>query len=825
MNNDAARPALTEDDSLTGLDAWWRAANYLSAGQIYLLDNPLLTEPLAARHIKPRLLGHWGSVPGITLTYGHLNRIIRQRHRRMLFVCGPGHGAAGLNAAAWLEGSYSERHPEVARDTAGMRELFRQFSFPGGVPSHASPHLPGSIHEGGELGYSLAHATGAALDNPDLTVACVIGDGEAETGALATSWHAPAFLNPVCDGTVLPILHLNGYKIANPTLLARLPRGDLDALLLGHGWEPWHVRGSDPQEVHEAYAAALDEVFDRISEIRDETRHSGGSHTARLPMIVLATPKGWTGPAEVDGVPVADTFRAHQVPLPGVRDNPGHLALLEHWLRSYRPEELFAPDGAPTPLLESVVPVGELRMSANPLAHGRTRIELRLPEVSGHALAVPAPGAVDGEATRVLGGFLRDALTANPHDLLFFSPDEHTSNRLDAVLEVTGRRWRESRRPGDDRLAPDGRVFEVLSEHLCQGWLEGYLLTGRHGVFSTYEAFAHIIDSMVVQHAKWLHTAAEFPWREPIPSLNYLITSHVWRQDHNGASHQDPGFIDHILSKRPEVSRVYLPPDANCLLHVFDHCLRGRGLINVVVAGKQPAPQYLGDDEARRHCARGLGVWRWASSDAGGDTDVVLACAGDVPTQETLAAVALLRELAPEVTVRVVNVVDLARLFPPDRHPHGISDRAYTEIFTAGRPVVFAFHGYPWLIHQLVYRRPGHDRMHVRGFHDRGTTTTPFQMCVLNGIDRYHLALAALEQVPRLDERMGHLREELLDRLDRARTHAYRFGEDPAEILDWRWHTSGMLPNHGRNGAILPDGLPHDRGLSAVSGTGAEAGS
>ncbi|WP_024805862.1 phosphoketolase [Nocardia sp. BMG51109] len=781
------------DESVTtasGLDAWWRAANYLSVGQIYLMDNPLLTEPLAPHHIKPRLIGHWGSVPGITLTYAHLDRIIADRQQPMLFVCGPGHGAAGLNAAAWLEGTYSERHPAVAQDAVGMGELFRQFSFPGGVPSHASPHLPGSIHEGGELGYSLAHATGAAFDNPGLVVACVIGDGEAETGALATSWHAPQFLDPVTDGIVLPILHLNGYKIANPALLARIPRADLDAMLIGHGWEPRHVEGSNPTEVHERYIQVLDEVFDRIAEIRDDTRRGSGPIDPRLPMIVLSTPKGWTGPVTVDGLPVEGTFRAHQVPLPSVRENPEHLAQLEHWLRSYRPDELFTTDGAPAPALRSVNPPDSLRMSANPIAHGRTQIDLRLPEVAEHALEVPRPAEITGEATRVLAGYLRDALRANPHDLLFFSPDEHTSNRLDAVLEATGRRWRAARRPGDDRLTPDGRVFEVLSEHLCQGWLEGYTLTGRHGMFSTYEAFAHVVDSMVVQHAKWLHLAAEYPWREPIPSLNYLVTSHVWRQDHNGASHQDPGFIDHVLSKRPEVARVYLPPDANCLLQVFDHCLRSRGYVNVVVAGKQPALQYLGIAEARQHCAQGLSVWPWASSDLGGGTEVVLACAGDVPTQETLAAAALLRELVPDLAVRVVNVVDLARLFPADRHPHGISDHTYTDIFTPFAPVIFAFHGYPWLIHQLTYRRHGHDRLHVHGFHDNGTTTTPFQMCAMNGIDRYHLALAAIERVPRLDDRIGHLREHLLGLLERAHEHACRFGEDPPEIANWAWGKS-----------------------------------
>ncbi|RMI33566.1 phosphoketolase family protein [Nocardia stercoris] len=784
MTEILAAPQLNEP-ALSDLDAWWRAANYLSAGQIYLLDNPLLTEPLAPEHIKPRLIGHWGSVPGITLTYAHLNRMIRSRAQRTLFVLGPGHGAAGLNAAAWLEGTYSEHHPQVGQDVAGMRELFRQFSFPGGVPSHASPHLPGSIHEGGELGYSLAHATGAALDNPDLLVACVIGDGEAETGPLATSWHAPSFLDPATDGIVLPILHLNGYKIANPTLLSRIPRSDLDSLLSGHGWWPLHVEGSDPTAVHEQFATVLDIAMDRIAEIRTAARRGVSTPALRLPAIVLATPKGWTGPRSVDGVRVEGTFRAHQVPLGGVREDPGHLALLEQWLLSYHPGELFGPDGAPVARLREQAPVGDLRMSAAPIAHGREQIDLRLPAVSDYALPVDVPASSTGEATQVLGTYLRDTLVANPANMLFFSPDEHRSNRLDAVLEVTGRRWREATVDGDDRLSPTGRVFEVLSEHLCQGWLEGYLLTGRHGLFSSYEAFTHIVDSMVVQHAKWLVAAAEFPWRETIPSLNYLITSHVWRQDHNGASHQDPGFIDHVLSKRPEVARVYLPPDANCLLHVMDHCLRGRGRVNVVVAGKQPALQYLDDDRARDHVARGLGVWSWAGT---GDTapDIVLACAGDVPTQETLAAAALLRELVPGLHVRVVNVVDLTRLFSPDRHPHGIPDSDYAAMFGPS-PVLFAFHGYPWLIHQLTYRRPYHHMLHVRGFRDNGTTTTPFDMCALNGIDRYQLAMAAVELVPRLTGRAAPLLATLAERLDTALAYTRRTGEDLPEITGWTW--------------------------------------
>ncbi|WP_460700392.1 phosphoketolase family protein [Nocardia thraciensis] len=771
---------VTPAGDLELVDAWWRAANYLSAGQLYLLDNPLLTEPLRADHIKGRLLGHWGTVPGLTLTYAHLNRLIARDGHSMLFVAGPGHGAAGLNAAAWLEGSFGERHPAATQDADGMRELFRQFSFPGGGPSHASPHLPGSIHEGGELGYSLAHATGAALDNPGLTVVCVIGDGEAETGPLAASWHAPAFLHPAEDGAVLPILHLNGYKIANPTVLGRMRRDDLMALLRAHGWAPVVVAGDHPAKVHEQYAAALDDALERIGDIR------AGGRTER-PMIILETPKGWTCPARVDGVALEGTWRAHQIPLDEVRDNPYHRGLLEEWLRSYHPEELFTAAGEPVAALRDACPRGELRMSDNPLAHARDSADLRLPDPTAHAVQVGAPATRRAAATSVLGRYLRDALTANPRRLLFFSPDEHSSNRLDAVLEATGRRWQLPTRSGDEGLAPDGRVFEVLSEHLCQGWLEGYLLTGRHGVFSTYEAFAHIVDSMVVQHAKWLRSASEYHWRTTIPSLNYLVTSHVWRQDHNGASHQDPGFIDHVLSKRPEVCRVYLPPDANCLLRVFDHCLRGRGRVNVVVAGKQPALQYLSFDQAADHCDQGLGVWSWAGTDGEGGTDAVLASAGDVPTQETLAAAALLRKLVPDLAVRVVNVVDLARLFPPDRHPHGISDGDYVEIFTADRPVVFAFHGYPWLIHQLTYRRPGHERLHVHGFHDKGTTTTPFQMCAMNGIDRYHLALAVLEQVPRMAERLGHLRGQLLHQVHRNTVHAERTGRDLPEITDWVW--------------------------------------
>jgi xylulose-5-phosphate/fructose-6-phosphate phosphoketolase len=780
------RPA---SDAVHRIDAWWRAANYLAVGQIYLLDNPLLRRPLLPEHVKPRLVGHWGTVPGITLTYAHLNNLIVRDDVNALLVTGPGHGAAGLNAAAWLEGTYSGLYPEVSQDEVGLRRLFRQFSFPGGVPSHASPQSPGSIHEGGELGYSLAHATGAALDNPDLLVACVIGDGEAETGPLATSWQAPAFLDPVTDGAVLPILHLNGYKIANPTVLSRLPREDLAALLSGHGWRPVEVSGSDPFEVHELYAEALARCLADIRQIQSDARRPGRRRSARWPMIVLRTPKGWTGPAIVDGHRMAGSWRSHQVPLTDVRSNPDRLAQLETWMRSYRPEELFERDGSPVPLVLASHPAGDRRMSANPIAHGQVQRDLRLPDWRAHAVALGAPA----EATKALGGYLRDAMALNVEhgNLLYFAPDEHASNRLGAVFEVTGRRWQLPVEPEDDHLSTTGRVFEVLSEHLCQGWLEGYLLTGRHGLLSSYEAFAHIVDSMVAQHAKWLHTAADVPWRRPVPSLNYLLTSHVWRQDHNGASHQDPGFIDHVLSKRPEVARVYLPPDANTLLAVADHCLRTRGLVNVMVVGKQPAVQYLAADEARAHCEQGLGVWSWASNDLDGDTDVVLACAGDVPTQETLAAADVLRELVPDIRIRVVNVVDLARLFSPEQHPHGIPDRDYAEIFTADTPVIFAFHGYPWLIHRLTYRRPGHHNLHVWGFRDYGTTTTPFDMCVLNELDRYHLALAALERVPRLAGRIGHLRQDLLGRLARHHDHIRRTGEDLPEIRDWSIDRSG----------------------------------
>jgi xylulose-5-phosphate/fructose-6-phosphate phosphoketolase len=786
---DDTRPRLAGTAWLDRLDAWWRAANYLSVGQIYLLDNPLLREPLRPEHIKPRLLGHWGTVPGLTFLYAHLNRAIMEHDLRSLFVTGPGHGAAALNSAAWLEGSYSELYPSVSQDTDGLRLLFRQFSFPGGIPSHTSPHVPGSIHEGGELGYSLAHATGAALDNPDLVVACVVGDGEAETGPLAASWHAPAFLNPARDGAVLPVLHLNGYKIANPTVLSRLDPRDLAAMLSGHGWRPVEVAGEDPAELHKAFAAALDDCLSDIQRIRHDARRGGPRGPVRWPMLVLRTPKGWTGPSTVEGKPVEGSWRSHQVPLTGVREDPHRLAELERWLRSYRPEELFDADGAPVPSIGSWHPRGEARMSASPHAHGLIQRDLRLPEIERHAVTVVQPGRVLAEATRVLGGYLRDvmALGAASGNFLLFSPDEHASNRLDAVFEVTGRRWQLPVRTGDDHLSRDGRVLEVLSEHLCEGWLEGYLLTGRHGLLSTYEAFAHVIDSMVAQHAKWLHTASELPWRRPVPSLNILLTSHVWRQDHNGASHQDPGFVDHVLNKRPEIVRVYLPPDANCLLAVADHCLRTRGLVNVIVAGKQPAPQYLDADRAAAHCAQGLSVWSWASTDLDGETDVVLACAGDVPTLETLATVDVLLELVPDLRIRVVNVVDLARLAPPEVHPHGIPDRSFEEIFTRAAPVIFAYHGYPWLIHRLAYRRPGHDRLHVHGFHENGTTTTPFDMCVLNQIDRYSLALAAIERVPRLAGRVGHLRQHLLDRLAAHHTHIRRTGHDLPEIRDWTW--------------------------------------
>jgi xylulose-5-phosphate/fructose-6-phosphate phosphoketolase len=778
----AAAPELTE---LIGLDAWWRAANYLSVAQIYLLDNPLLREPLRAEHIKPRLLGHWGTTPGLNLCYAHLNRVIRARDLEAMYVIGPGHGGPGIVAAAWLEGTYSEVYPDVSLDETGLHRLVRQFSFPGGIPSHVAPETPGSIHEGGELGYSLAHAYGAALDNRDLVVACVVGDGEAETGPLAASWRAHAFVDPRRDGSVLPILHLNGYKIANPTLLARIPESELLLMMKGHGYQPYVVAGSDPALVHVSLAAALDRCLDDLAEIKR-------GNTRPWPMIVLRTPKGWTGPVVVDGIAVEGTFRAHQVPLSGVRDNPAHLAQLESWLRSYRPEELFDEKGRPCAEVLAHSPVGTRRMSASPHANGGTLLRaLSLPSTAGYAVDVPAPGGAVAEGTRVLGTWLRDVVRDNPETFRIMGPDETASNRLTAVFEVTNRAWSETTVPGDDHLAPDGRVMEVLSEHLCEGWLEGYLLTGRHGLFNCYEAFIHIVDSMVNQHAKWLKVSRGIPWRQPVASLNILLSSHVWQQDHNGFSHQDPGFIDHVVNKKAEVVRVYLPPDANTLLCVVDHCLRSRDYINVIVAGKAPEAQWLSYDDAALHCARGIGTWEWAGTVAPGTgVDVVLGCAGDTPTREVLAAVAILREELPDLRTRVVNVVDLMRLQPDSEHPHGLTDADYDALFPADKPVVFAYHGYPWLIHRLTYRRNGHHNLHVRGYKEEGTTTTPFDMVMLNDLDRFHLVMDVIDRVPGLAATAAPLRQRMVDARLRARAFTREHGEDAPEVAGWSWTSS-----------------------------------
>ena len=776
------------DDDLELLDAYWRAANYLSVGQIYLLDNPLLREPLTVDHVKPRLLGHWGTTPGLNLLYAHLNRVIRARDLDALFVTGPGHGGPGLVANTYLEGTYTEVYPHIGHDEEGLRRLFRQFSFPGGIPSHVAPETPGSIHEGGELGYALVHAYGAAFDNPNLLVCCVVGDGEAETGPLAASWHANKFLDPARDGAVLPVLHLNGYKIANPTILARIPEAELRALMEGYGYAPRFVSGDDPATVHQKLAATLDEIADEIAAIQRAAREDGVTDRPAWPMIVLRTPKGWTGPKVVDGRPAEGTFRAHQVPLSGLRDNPEHLAQLEAWMRSYRPEQLFGDDGALRPELAALAPTGDRRMGANPHANGGLLLrDLELPDFRGYAVDVPAPAGTSSEATRVLGTWLRDVITANPDSFRIMGPDETASNRLSAVFETTDRAWMAERRDGDDHLAPDGRVMEVLSEHLCQGWLEGYLLTGRHGLFNCYEAFIHIIDSMLNQHAKWLKVTHGIPWRRPIASLNYLLSSHVWRQDHNGFSHQDPGFIDHVANKKAEIVRVYLPPDANCLLSVADHCLRSGDYINVIVAGKQPALDYLTMDEAVAHCTRGIGIWPWASTDADAEPDVVLACAGDIPTLETVAAAALLREHLPELKVRVVNVVDLMRLQPDSEHPHGLGDREFDALFTASQPVIFAYHGYPWLIHRLTYRRTNHHNIHVRGYKEEGTTTTPFDMVMLNDLDRYHLVMDVIDRVPGLGERHAALRQQLEDTRLRLRAYTREVGDDAPEVRDWTW--------------------------------------
>ncbi|MEU5286663.1 phosphoketolase family protein [Streptomyces sp. NPDC020755] len=784
-------PSALSDDELAALDAHWRAANYLAVGQIYLLANPLLSRPLVPEDIKPRLLGHWGTSPGLNLVHTHLNRVIKSRELSALCVWGPGHGGPAVLANSWLEGSYSETYPDVGRDAEGMGRLFQQFSFPGGVPSHVAPETPGSIHEGGELGYALAHAYGAAFDHPDLTVACVIGDGEAETGPLAASWHANKFLDPVHDGAVLPILHLNGYKIANPTVLARIPEEELGQLLRGYGHDPLFVGGDDPASVHRALAAAMDTALDRIGAHQRAAREDGATERPRWPMIVLRTPKGWTGPEEVDGLPVENTWRSHQVPLSGVRDHPEHLRQLEAWLRSYGPAELFDADGRPTEQVLACVPEGAARLGSTPYANGGLLLrDLPLPDPADHAVRVDKPGTALHEPTKVLGGLLESlmAATEDRRDFRVVGPDETASNRLDALYRATGKAWQAGTLPTDEHLAHDGRVMEVLSEHLCQGWLEGYLLTGRHGLFSSYEAFAHIVDSMVNQHIKWLRTSRRLPWRRPIASLNYLLTSHVWRQDHNGFSHQDPGFVDHILNKSPEVVRVYLPPDANTLLSVADHALRSRDYVNVIVAGKQPTFDWLTLDEARAHCARGAGAWEWAGTEDGSrEVDVVLACAGDVPTQETLAAAGLLRRHLPQLAVRVVNVVDIARLMPDTEHPHGMPDPEYDALFTRDRPVIFAYHGYPWLIHRLAYRRNGHAHLHVRGYKEEGTTTTPFDMVVRNDLDRYRLVMDVIDRVPGLGVRAVAVRQEMAD--VRTRHHAWirEHGTDLPEVVDWTW--------------------------------------
>ncbi|MBV2365609.1 phosphoketolase family protein [Streptomonospora nanhaiensis] len=789
----ATVPALS-DLELRRVDRYWRAANYLSVGQIYLLANPLLREPLRPEHIKPRLLGHWGTTPGLNFVYAHLSRQVRRRGTEMMWIVGPGHGGPAAVATAWLDGTYSEVYPEITRDAEGMRRLFRQFSFPGGVPSHVAPETPGSIHEGGELGYALSHAYGAAFDNPDLVVAAVVGDGEAETGPLAGSWMAHRFADPRRDGAVLPILHLNGYKIAGPTVLARMPEGDLVAMLEGFGHRPYIVSGDDPATMHQHMAHALDRCLDDIAAIRRRARSGGGPDgdrrhiEARWPMIVLRSPKGWTGPGEVDGIPVENTWRAHQVPLSEVRANPAHRRQLEEWLRSYRPEELFDERGAPMAETTAVVPAGDRRISASPHANGGLLLkDLTLPDFRDYAVDVERPGSAATEATRVLGGYLRDVMRRNPRTFRIMGPDETASNRLGAVFEATGRAWDMARLPTDDGVAPDGRVMEALSEHLCQGWLEGYLLTGRHGLFNSYEAFIHIVDSMFNQHAKWLKVSRALPWRRPVASLNYLLSSHVWRQDHNGFSHQDPGFIDHVVNKKPEIIRVYLPPDTNTLLSVADHCLRSRDYVNVVIGGKQPNLDYLTMDEAIAHNTRGLGIWEWASTDAGVEPDVVLACAGDVPTAETLAAAKLLREHLPELRVRVVNVVDLMRLQPAEEHPHGLPHSAFDALFTVDKPVIFAFHGYPWLIHRLTYRRNGHANLHVRGYKEEGTTTTPFDMVMLNDLDRFHLVMDVIDHVPGLDVRAAHLRQRMQNERLRCRAYTREHGDDAPDIREWRW--------------------------------------
>jgi xylulose-5-phosphate/fructose-6-phosphate phosphoketolase len=793
MGEVASIEAALTDDQVRSIDRYWRAANYLSVGQIYLRDNPLLREPLKVEHVKPRLLGHWGTTPGLNFIYVHLNRIIKQHDLDAMYVTGPGHGGPAIVANTYLEGSYSEIYPNVSQDFEGMNRLFKQFSWPGGIPSHTAAETPGSIHEGGELGYSLLHAFGAVFDNPDLIVFCVVGDGEAETGPCATSWHSNKFLNPMIDGAVLPILHLNGYKIAGPTVLARIPKEELTDLFSGYGYDPHFVEGDDPRVMHQAMAGTLDRVIAQMRSIQQDARAHRVTARPRWPMIVVRTPKGWTGPKTVDGLKVEGSFRSHQVPISNVRERPDHLQLLEKWMRSYQPEELFDANGALIPSLAALPPKGQRRMGMNPHSNGGLLLrELQLPDFRAYAVAVPEPGAINAESTRVLGGFLRDVIRLNKDQRNFriMGPDETASNRLDAVFEVTNRAFMGEIIPTDDHLATDGRVMEVLSEHACQGWLEGYLLTGRHGFFSCYEAFIHIVDSMFNQHAKWLKVCQDIPWRRPIASLNYLLSSHVWRQDHNGFSHQDPGFIDHVMNKKAEIVRVYLPPDANTLLSVTDHCLRSKNYVNVIVAGKQPEPQWLSMKEAIQHCAAGLGVWQWASNDAGTEPDVVMACAGDVPTLEVLAATSLLRNHLPDLRVRVVNVVDLMTLQPASEHPHGLADEDFDKIFTRDKPIIFAYHGYPWLIHRLTYRRTNHWNLHVRGYKEEGTTTTPFDMVVLNNMDRFQLAMDAIRRVPRLKGNADNLLQTLSEKLVEHRLYIHEHGEDMPEVRHWRWSHS-----------------------------------
>jgi len=775
---------------LSLIDAYWRAANYLSVGQIYLLDNPLLKEPLKLEHIKPRLLGHWGTTPGLNFIYVHLNRLIKKYDLNMIYITGPGHGGPGLVANTYLEGTYSEVYPNISQDADGLQKLFKQFSFPGGIPSHVAPETPGSIHEGGELGYALVHAYGAVFDNPDLIACCVVGDGEAETGALATSWHSNKFLNPVHDGAVLPILHLNGYKIANPTVLARLDDDELVELLTGYGYKVYCVAGDEPQKMHQVMAATLEAAIKEIKAIQADARQNGFTKRKPWPMIVMRTPKGWTGPKVVDGKKVEGTFRSHQVPLSELAKKPEHVRLLEDWMRSYKPEELFDENGRLRPELAALAPTGQRRMGANPHANGGLLLkDLKMPDFRDYAVAIPKPGTTEAESTRIMGQFLRDVMKLNlaSRNFRVMGPDETASNRLGALLEVTDRMSTANILPDDEQVSPDGRIMEVLSEHMCQGWLEGYLLTGRHGFFSCYEAFIHIVDSMFNQHAKWLKVTRHIPWRRPIASLNYLLTSHVWRQDHNGFSHQDPGFIDHVVNKKAEIVRVYLPPDANTLLSVTDHCLRSRHYINVIVAGKQPALQFLDIDAAIKHCTTGIGIWEWASNDQNGEPDVVMACAGDIPTLETLAAVDLLRQSFPDLKIRVINVVDLMTLQPSGEHPHGLSDKEFNSLFTTDKPIIFAFHGYPWLIHRLTYRRTNHVNLHVRGYKEEGTTTTPFDMVVMNDLDRFHLVMDVIDRVPQLERTGAHVKQAMRDRLIEHKQHIARYGDDMPEIRDWKW--------------------------------------